>query len=162
MLNRMINHAGGIYFFQAAIGPTTMATSLDNVDASHSGIAYVSVYGSLPCLMISGEQVMGMALAALPSDATITIKLDIEGFEYQVLESLATTAAFGRVACVIVECNDSYLGRYGDSSANLYELLAICGLRPTVRTQPEDIGAGHYDEIFLRPDSKFGPPVSSS
>jgi len=148
MLNRRANNAGGVFFNQAAVGPSPGMVSFSAPNPKHSGIAHISQVGSWQSPMISGEQVMAMAQPALSEYSSIMIKIDIEGYEYQALRSVVQAQNFSRVSCVIVECDSTYLKRFGDAVGDLYMLLGKQGMYPTIKLEPDP--DGHYDEVFVR------------
>lgn len=56
-------------------------------------------------------------------------KIDVEGAEFDVLAGLRETLAARKIRCLLIEANDSALGRAGHSVEELFSLLISYGFR---------------------------------
>lgn len=98
-----------------------------------------------------GQRVSVITLAGIMNLFAIElvdlVKIDVEGYELQVLRSFGDVLSSGLVKNVIVEITDDYLASYGDSKDDLYRFMADCGYASL-------LGPGcrewQYDELFSR------------
>lgn len=78
---------------------------------------------------------------AVPADPVALLKIDVEGYERFVLEGARETLA--RTACVYLECWNDHFRRFGYTTADVIEQLAVAGLA----TYRFDRGGGGLEPI---------------
>lgn len=151
-----VNGSAGVIPFNIALSDRTGTFGLVH-NAGHSGGAALrDLHDGPPGAETAGESIV---LAVAPKEigamlqATenrrVCMKIDVEGHELNVLRGLRDAGLLARAAWVIVEIDPSFLGRFGASVDDIYDLMRSESLRPT-----KGLGfAEHYDEIFVN-DSK--------
>ena len=73
------------------------------------------------------------------------IKIDVEGFEYEVLQGMEDVLS--SLHCpVVIEITPSFLEKAGHSAKDIYNLFYVHGYRPTAGL---DESARRYDEVFV-------------
>ena len=112
---------------------------LDVTDIENSGAAHVSDQGS----PFSTGPISLHDLGISSDSADIFIKIDTEGYEYEVLQGLSQLLDSKQVRQIIVEIDEANLKRFGSSSRAVYQFLEKFGFSP--RT---GLSSGHYDEVF--------------
>ncbi|EZP70433.1 putative transmembrane transcriptional regulator (Anti-sigma factor) [Sphingomonas paucimobilis] len=142
-----LNGLGNVLPFNMALSSLTRPDLLDNSSAGHSGrfaIAHAPVE--------TGERIMSLSITDFPGllafidDRPVTVKIDVEGFEYAALRGLAPILALPQTRGVVVEIDDRNLGRYGSSAEAIFGLLRQHGF---TRAGPHETGQ-HFDAIFHR------------
>ena len=153
-----LNAFGNVLPLNMALADLTRPDLLDNSAVGHSGrfsIAHEPV--------AAAERVMTLAISDFPGlmkligDRSITVKIDVEGFEYAVLQGLQPILALPQTCGAIVEVDDHNLGRYGNEASDVFGLLERHGF---TRINPGD-GGGHFDAVFRRPDAVASKPGAS-
>lgn len=142
--NISLNDCKSVFPFCVGIGDQS-AVSRISFTISHSGASHICEDGedSIPILLLSvGDLKMVFELAA---KREINIKIDAEGFEFNILQSLKDTDILRRTRSIIIEISANTLSRYGHFPANIYEFLVSNRFSPTFSDATE-----HYDEIFVR------------
>ena len=79
-------------------------------------------------------------------DRQTLCKIDTEGFELQILETLRDAGLLKRIERFFIEIDEANLTLYGGSVAALYALMEAEGYRPALGPDP----TAHYDELFTR------------
>ena len=77
----------------------------------------------------------------------IHVKMDVEGYETEIIKSIRLAPWYNRVKSIIVEVDNNFLEYYHSSVSELYEILTNDGYVATFGIQPNK----HYDEIFIKP-----------
>ena len=73
------------------------------------------------------------------------IKIDVEGFEYEVLQGMADVSPL--LSCpIVVEITPSFLAKAGHSAKDIYELFATFGY---IGRSGLDESSRRYDEVFI-------------
>jgi hypothetical protein len=73
------------------------------------------------------------------------VKIDVEGYEFQVLKGLANCMSQMRNATFVVEITPSYLARAGAGETDIYEFFRKRGYRPRFGPKSD----AQWDEIFV-------------
>ncbi|HWV13618.1 MAG TPA: FkbM family methyltransferase, partial [Sphingobium sp.] len=153
-----LNAFGNVLPLNMALADLTRPDLLDNSAVGHSGrfsIAHEPVEAA--------ERVMTLAISDFPGlmkligDRSITVKIDVEGFEYAVLQGLQPILALPQTSGAVVEVDDHNLGRYGNEASDIFGLLERHGF---IRVNPGD-GGGHFDAVFRRPNASAPRPAAS-
>lgn len=72
------------------------------------------------------------------------LKIDVEGFEREVLAGLDRTLSEKRIASLVIEITPQFLEERGESKAELFGWLEGKGYLPTINSN-----AWQYDEVFV-------------
>lgn len=96
--------------------------------------------------------------AVLAGRVPVAIKIDVEGFEAEVLAGAARTLQHPQLQAVVVEVFDEHVARYGGRADDIGATLKAAGLSGpfwydpvTRRLTPPGTAAGwHYNLIFVR------------
>jgi hypothetical protein len=146
--------AANVLPVHAAVGPgsgwASLAFAAGHTGAGHLGAAGADEEASA-ALRLDGRD-LGF-LAGLARGRATLCKIDTEGFEAEVLETLAAAGLVPLVDAFWVEVDDALLGRYGAGTADLYARMAALGFVPRVGAG----AAAHYDELFARPGAGWVP-----
>ena len=129
----------------AGVSNTTARVAFDPGPAGHSGIAHISATGSSAIMVLGGQQIADLILN-IAAGRRITIKIDVEGHENQVIDALMPLLGETQVARMIVEIDPENLAQHGTTREMLFARLAEKGLLPSVI----DPGRRHYNEVFVR------------
>ena len=129
----------------AGVSNATMRVAFDPGPAGHSGIARISDTGSSAIMVLGSRQVADLILS-VADGRRITIKIDVEGHENQVIEALMPMLGEQQVARMIVEIDPDNLAQHGTTRETLFARLAEKGLMPSVN----DPKRQHYNEVFVR------------
>jgi len=113
-------------------------------DPEHSGISHITEHGSdaVPIAVVRWQD--AQFLETLIGRREVLIKIDVEGAELKVLESIGSLLDKEQVRKIVMELDDKYLARYGGSKQAVYDLLKSYGFTGTRQS------SGHYDEVFIR------------
>lgn len=154
LANIALNRAANVLPVHAAVGPgsgwASLAFAAGHTGAGHLGAAGADEEASA-ALRLDGRD-LGF-LAGLARGRATLCKIDTEGFEAAVLETLAAAGLVPLVDAFWVEVDDALLGRYGAGTADLYARMAALGFVPRVGAG----AAAHYDELFARPGAGWVP-----
>lgn len=115
-----------------------------NTAVGHTGMNRVQPGGQQGqwCGMTTLDDV---AKCYLPEEAVIDlVKIDVEGFELQVLRGMQSLLRERRVKTLVVEITDEFLKTYGDSKSQLYVFMEAHGFRPQL-----SLSEWQYDECFV-------------
>lgn len=74
------------------------------------------------------------------------IKIDVEGYEGKIIETVRQAPWYNKVKSIIVEIDDRNLRKFDSSAKSLYKTLEQDGFTPTIGFNDTK----HYDEIFVR------------
>jgi FkbM family methyltransferase len=141
-----LNGAGNVNGVNAAVGPATGPSSLQ-VDAAHSGMGRLTWRAPGAGVSVSVIDPASHPLFdSLCTHNGVHIKIDTEGYEYEVIGLLRQAHWFDRVRSIIVEIDDGYLRAYGNTAQSVYEMLQTDGFSPRTGLEARP----HYDEIFCR------------
>lgn len=143
--NAELNGIGNFYPFRAAIGDNDLLATFSEGSEKHSGKAHLDPSGSATVLQSAFSTLLPL-VDAIVGDRECLIKIDVEGAEGAVVNSMLEFISRPQVRKVIVEVDDEYLRRFGSSPEAIYEAMARAGLTPT-------LGIGirpHFNEIFVR------------
>lgn len=151
-----LNAFDNVLPFNMALSALTRPELLDNSAAGHSGRFAIA---NDP--VEAGERVMTLSISDFPGllkligDRSITVKIDVEGFEYAVLQGLQPILALPQTRAAVVEVDDRNLARYGADAAAVFDLLERHGF---VRANPGESGQ-HFDAVFHREAATITPPL---
>jgi hypothetical protein len=138
-----------IIAFPAAIGPATRWSGITLENLCHSGAGYISS-DLFEVPMLDGA-IIGTLLDATPlAGRAFAIKIDVEGYELEVLRALEPLLSREELRFVVVECDSDNLKRFGATIADLHAMMHDKGLAPSI-CEAQD-APKHYDEIFFRSD----------
>ena len=145
--NISLNAFSNVLPFNMALAALTRPDLLDNSATGHSGRFSIA---SEP--VEEGERVMTLSIGDFPGllkligERSITVKIDVEGFEYAVLQGLAPILALPQTRAAVVEIDNQNLHRYGADAGEVFTLLERHGF-----TRVDRDGAGdHFDAVFHR------------
>lgn len=140
--NIKINHLGNITAMNCGISTQTQVQFLAS-DPNHTGAGNISDTG-LPILLIDSKELA--RIAEVTHNRRTLCKIDTEGFELQILKSLAGSEMLAHIDQLFIEINDTHLQRYGGSESGIYTLLREHGFTLAKRSD----GVEHYDAHFLK------------
>lgn len=135
--------------FFAGAGDTMTLARIDT-SVGHTGMNRISS-------LASGKQHEECPLLTLDficenyldeEDTIDLLKIDVEGFETNVLRGLARTLEQRRVKRIFIEITDKFLKQAGSSRDELYALMDAHGYQAT-RT----LDQWQYDEVFVSPEA---------
>lgn len=112
---------------------------------THTGLGHLHNEGN-ERIFIAEPVLLLPLVQALVGRRAVTVKIDVEGYEAEVLGNFANFFDALNIMTCIVEVDDDHLGRAGSSANALYAIMEGHGFRA-------DYGRGfnsHYDEIFRR------------
>lgn len=142
--NIRLNKIRNILPFHCAVGPEEKIIHL-SFSETHSGKSAVSNMLSdisVPQFDISRWEILNEA----SKGKDIHIKIDVEGFEQRILETLQKAVWNERVKSIIVEIDEENLQQFGSNAERIYAIMAAQGFSPTIGLK----NGAHYDEIFSR------------
>lgn len=143
--NAAVNALPAFYPFNAAIGDTTKIARFASGGAGHSGVGHLDGQGDLSVLQVCAGD-LNPIISQIVGDRRTVVKIDVEGAEELVIDSVAIWLAQPAVEKVIVEIDPKFLGRFDSSAPSLYEKMGSLGFRGL-----RGLGAAeHYNEIFVR------------
>ncbi|MEI6486264.1 MAG: FkbM family methyltransferase [Sphingomonadales bacterium] len=142
--NLAANGCTNVVTLCAGVSTATARVAFDPGPAGHSGVAHISKDGSSAVMVLGGQQVVDLILN-VADGRRITIKIDVEGHENQVLDALMPLLGKATVAKLIVEVDADNLARHGTTRETLFARLADKGLHPTVN----ETRRRHYNEVFV-------------
>lgn len=133
----------------------TWVTMNVGVGAGHGVLHLDTTVGHTGMNRMSKEQIVGQACAVYPVDDLVEsmlkdrsqidlIKIDVEGFEMEVIRGVQNSLRQGKIRKLIIEVTDQFLKKSGSSKAELFGFLSDCGYDPQVRSE-----AWQYDEVFV-------------
>lgn len=143
--NLAANNCTNVVTVCAGVSNATARVAFDPGPAGHSGIAHISESGSSAIMVLGSQQVADLILN-VAAGRRITIKIDVEGHENQVIEALMQLLGESQIAKMIVEVDPDNLAQHGTTRETLFARLAEKGLKPSVN----DPTRRHYNEVFVR------------
>jgi FkbM family methyltransferase len=143
--NMRLNKTQNVMPINAAIGACTGPASFSTGADDHSGKGHLNAAGNAQVWQIGFSDLLPL-LDPLIGDRETVIKIDVEGAEGIVVESMRGFIARPQVRKIIVEIDEPYLKRFDVSPDGLYLMLNRAGFRPQ-RGMSAFI---HYNEIFER------------
>lgn len=150
--NLELNKPNNLISFHCALGEKDCFFKLQS-DKNHSGKSHVKTqtnngedcalqYFTVPVFNISEWN----ALNNLLKGKDINIKIDVEGYEYNILRALVNAPWFSQVKSIVAEIDSKNLALFKATAADLYNDLEKIGFKPTYGLDTKT----HYDEIFVR------------
>lgn len=144
-----LNKLKNIIPFNCAISEKSELLNL-KYDEQHSGTSSLifdknknqSSDFTVPAFNISKWDILDTAFA----QSDIHIKIDVEGYEYSVVQVLKQANWFHKVKSIIVEIDEENLKRFGTSSKAVYEALESLYFTASIGLD----SSKHYDEIFTK------------
>lgn len=134
--------------FHCAIGESDEFLKL-SYDKKHSGISSLKNTTdndqnsfTVPVFNISKWNI----LKSLESLNNIHIKIDVEGYETSIINTLQSAPWYKNVQSIIVEIDNKNLKSFGSSAKKLYDILEKNGFTPQIGFDENK----HYDEKFVR------------
>lgn len=143
--NLAANKCTNVVTVCAGVSSSTARVAFDPGPAGHSGIARISEAGSSAIMVLGSAQVADL-IRNVADGRRITIKIDVEGHENQVIEALMPLLGEPAVARMIVEVDPDNLAQHGTTRETLFARLAEKGLVPSVNEPTRS----HYNEVFVR------------
>lgn len=142
--NAALNAVSNFFPFRVALGNDTALAKFAQ-DDDHSGKSHLDPLGDATVFQSRFSDLRAV-VEAIVADREIMIKIDVEGAEGIVIESIRPLLSSDRVTTVIVEIDETNLARFSTNCVDLYEVMQSCGFRPDRgRTT-----ALHFNEIFRR------------
>jgi len=135
-----------------ALGPTEGVAAID-AGIGHTGMnqiarkvpSEVSKQRSNKVIPVFIERLDRILEAATHERPTIDlIKIDVEGYELQVVRGLIAHLQTRRVSKLVIEITDRFLRLNGDSKEMLFDFMKVHGYFPTVQSNE-----WQYDEVFV-------------
>jgi FkbM family methyltransferase len=137
-VNCALGMSEGVAAIDSSVGHTGMnQIAREGSSGNSTGISR----NSIPVLIERLDRVLNATMKDRPS--IDLIKIDVEGYELQVLRGVAEHLQAKRIQKLVIEITDSYLQVNGDSKNALFEFMQYKGYYPTV--QSDD---WQYDEVF--------------
>ncbi|WP_017667846.1 FkbM family methyltransferase [Sandarakinorhabdus sp. AAP62] len=143
--NLAANNCTNVVTVCAGVSNTTARVAFDPGPAGHSGVAHISESGSSAIMVLGSQQVADLILN-VAAGRRITIKIDVEGHENQVIEALMPLLGSPQVVKMVVEVDPDNLAQHGTTRETLFARLAEKGLSPSVNEATRK----HYNEVFVR------------
>ena len=143
--NLAANGCTNVVTLCAGVSNATARVAFDPGPAGHSGVARISDTGSSAIMVLGSAQVADL-IRNVAAGRRITIKIDVEGHENQVIDALMPLLGDPQVARMIVEVDPDNLAQHGTSRETLFARLAEKGLHPSVN----EASRRHYNEVFVR------------
>ncbi len=141
-----LNGKTNIVPFNCAVGPEDGLVQL-SFDEHHSGKSAVQTGPAhagvtVPLFNIAAWNFLADAL----KDRTIHIKIDVEGYENEILKVLSRAPWFRNISSLIVEIDERNLKSFNSSGSDIYSLMSASGFKAKLGHDT----TRHYDEIFYR------------
>lgn len=139
--NLSLNDCRYIHTFNEAVSPTRSKLFLNETDIGNSGASHISDKGNL---VISTPLYIDK-INKFDFYQNIYVKIDTEGYEISVLQSLSQLFEAKLIRKVVIEIDDRHLGRFGNTPIDIYNFFEKYSFRPTYGLK----NRGHYDEVFF-------------
>jgi FkbM family methyltransferase len=143
--NLASNGCNNVVALCAGVSTATARVAFDPGPAGHSGIARISETGNSAIMVLGGRMIADLILN-VADGRRITIKIDVEGHENQVIEALMPLLGDHLVVKLVVEVDQDNLAQHGTTRDTLFARLAERGLVPNVN----NTARSHYNEVFTR------------
>lgn len=147
--NARLNGLGNIFVFDMAIGDRTGLFALAGSNSEHTGVGHIDTKTAGDTIVVDLAEDLKL-VDKLVAERNVMVKIDVEGFELQVLKSLRALFNSRRIESLIVELDPALLGRFGTQASSIYAFMESRGFVPTVLECAPDEEEFHYDEIFVR------------
>jgi FkbM family methyltransferase len=150
--NAALNGFENIYPLRMAIGNAFGLVELA-APSGHSGAAKIvkagtgSTTANTKAFVLEGSVLALLVAASERPDPSVAIKIDVEGYEATVLESIDALLKGRNVSFVVLEVCEEHLLRFGSSPQDLYDKMCEAGYVGTVSKRP--LKLAQYDEIFV-------------
>ena len=142
------NAARRVEAFNCGLGPETGLVRF-MARPNHSGGGHVLDGGSTAdgqwVMLMSGDALQDVIGADVSARHTVC-KIDTEGFELNILQTLASAGLLDHVDCYFIEIDHDNLARQNGSAEAIYALMKEHGFDAKYG---RETGA-HYDEVFTR------------
>jgi FkbM family methyltransferase len=143
--NAVANGLQNFFAFNAALGDATKIARFSAGSPNHSGIAHLDERGETSVLQIQFDE-LSRLFDTIIGNRESCLKIDVEGAECQVIDSIKNFIAKPQVKKIIVEIDPKYLARSGFTPEDVYNRLTTVNFVPR-----RGLGsAKHYNEIFER------------
>ncbi len=150
--NLKLNRPHNVVSFHCAVGEKDGFLKLQ-FDEKHSGLSHVKTevnnqenaelqHVNVPVFNINNWDFLTDEI----QDRCINIKIDVEGYEYNIIKTLINAPWFTQVQSIVVEIDDVNLHSFGATAQNIYDDLGNIGFQATFGINKK----AHYDEIFVK------------
>jgi FkbM family methyltransferase len=143
--NAAINRLCNLLPVNAAIGPGTDIVRFASGSNGHTGIGHLDPSGDTPVRQYRFED-LASVLDPFIGAREVVVKVDVEGAEEMVVDSMSAFLSRPQVSKLIVEIDEKHLARFGGSAKSLYRKLADIGFIGTRGMMIVE----HYNEVFVR------------
>ncbi|MEZ5902348.1 MAG: FkbM family methyltransferase [Alphaproteobacteria bacterium] len=140
------NNFKNIIPFHCAVGKNNDLLSL-SYDKNHSGVSSLEHQYNRESITVPVFNIVQWNLLNfLNEENKIHIKIDVEGYETEIIKVLKTAQWFKNVQSIIIEIDNENLKSFGSSAEELYNILKNSDLKPKIGLD----STKHYDEIFYK------------
>ncbi len=148
--NIQLNDANNITPVQAAIGQEDGEANLCYT-SSHSGVSHIVPDNDAEGKISYKVSILNIGtykpiINASQNTKDIHIKIDVEGFEMNIIKALQTALWYENVKSIIVEIDEQNLQKFGSDTKKLYEALAKDGFTALLDLDTSK----QYDGLFIR------------
>lgn len=143
--NIALNGFSNVIPFQAAVAEDTGYMSFEPGPISHTGGAHLAKTGSQRVFVLGGKE-LEKILKLSVSDRQVMIKIDVEGAEMFVLESISPLLKKQSVFRVIIEISPRALARFDTKPQAIYAHMEKHGFKQTIGLLQQPV----YNEVFDR------------
>ena len=148
MQNLEINQANNVLPFFCGLSDASGTGFLDVAADEHTGTSHYSDQKGRLSLQVDLREWDDLIQSLIGGRET-WVKIDVEGFEARVLQSLEKVLQSGSTRGVAIEIDERLLSAQGASAVDVYELMQQHGYRSRFGIGRSD----HYDEFFFREDA---------
>lgn len=146
--NILLNNVANIIPFHLAVGPEDVLVNL-GYTPDHSGRSAVGGKAAQHFIVSQFDISKWAVLNDLCKNRDVHIKIDVEGYEPQIIKCLLKAPWFSRIKTIIMEVDGAYLIQHESSAPALYEMMEKAGLKADHAPASDQ----HIDEIFRRRDT---------
>jgi FkbM family methyltransferase len=139
--NLILNNCTYIKTFNEAVSSVKGKLHLDETNSDNSGKSHISKKGN----SVISTPINIDKINKFDFYQNIYVKIDTEGYEMSVLQSLLNLFVSKLIFKVIIEIDDRYLGRFGNTPADIYNFFNKLDFKPTYGLKER----GHYNEVFF-------------
>lgn len=149
--NAEFNELENFYPFNAALSTASGVARFAMGPPTHSGIGHLALDGDVSVVQLRFDD-FSEVFEELIGSRAVLVKIDVEGAEDLVIQSMAGQLRKLNVRTVIAEIDPRFLRRAGSSAEELYARMRSLGFKPR-----RGLGsAPHYNEMFDRIDADGG------
>lgn len=141
LANMQLNHANNVLALNLASGDRLGVSRL-TVEPDHTGLNRIEQGGATSS---SSQLCQVIPLAALQLGSLALAKIDTEGYELFTLRGLEPMLRQQSIQRLLVEISPLFLQKHQQTSADIYNLMARHGYRPTIGPLNEQ----QWDELFV-------------